>query len=158
MKLGTALAVAVATFYLLSNVLDKIACTIWMNPVWKALYDVKLGLDDGHVFTAGEVHERINKRTYSVERWPHRASVEGTGTNWTLRFDTAPMTWWRRAWWAVAHWELDPRVPPSYELRSSARAVKKTRSNGSVDFIMNDDEGSNSEPAHALEPSPSSGR
>ena len=146
MKLGKSIAVGLIAAYVVFNVVDKMSCILWMNPMIKTLLEIKYPQEHGKRFTAQEVKRLIKGISYSYARWPYAAAVDGQGSNWTLRFEAAPLTRWRRAWCAVAHWEFNPHVPDSYEMFSDSMIVKCIRSDGSFFLLMDDEKGKTSKP------------
>ncbi|MBU4460251.1 MAG: hypothetical protein KJ579_06770 [Verrucomicrobia bacterium] len=130
MKKWKSIAVPVIVGYVVFNVLGKMGCIQWSNPMIETLGKIRRSQEPDKYFTAEEVRDLISKTPYSDAGWPYSASVEGEGMEWTLRFDPAPMTLWRRLWWAVASWKLHPNRSGSYEMQSKTMRVTVTTWDG----------------------------
>ena len=149
------IVLALIVFYVVFNLLGKMTCIYWVNPMINTLVELRHSQDPDKKLTIEEVHDLISKTSYDYAGWSYNASLEGEGTNWTLRFDPAPMTLWRRVWWAVAYWNLHPNRWSSYEMRSDTMSVTHTTWDGRTFNLMNNEKKQHSEPEHARQARPS---
>lgn len=128
MKKWKSIAVPLIVAYVVFNAFDPLVQ--YSNPMIETLGEIRRPQEPGKHFTAREVRDLISKTSYGNAGWPYNASVEGEGTEWALRFDPAPMTLWRRLWWAIAYWELHPNRGGSYELQSRTMLITLTTWDG----------------------------
>ena len=156
MKHWKTIAFGLIGAYVGINVLGKMSCMLSMNPMIHTLSKIRCQERQDRHLTAQEVKQVITGSSYSDDGWPYSASVDGDGTNWTLRFDAAPLTWWRRAWWTLAYWQPNPQRTRSYEMSSTSMVVTCTLPDGRTFILMNDEKKS-SEPAGGAHTSPAAG-
>ena len=123
--------------YLTLNTIDKLFSSNSMNRIIRVYSEIQKAAirSPNTPIHTDDVQTRISMQQWSYNHRPFRATVAGTNTSWVLRFDPYPLTRPRRIWLALAYWEFDPGILPSFEMMSDDMRVKITLPDGHTVYL-----------------------
>lgn len=87
--------------------------------------------DESGTLTRDQIEEIVSGMTWKQQGRNYFPIVEGEGDTWTLTLKPQPLTFAKRAWYAVSSWKLNPRSPSTLSISSTNSVIWTTFPDGS---------------------------